>query len=190
MGEILFSMKVAIYVRVSTDKQDYEQQIDSCKKFCEIKRWNDYQVFKEVESSTRIRPVWDECLKLARDGKFNVIVVFRLDRAWRSSRQFIMDFDNLSNRGCNVISVMEGLDPTTPLGKAMMTILVALAELERANISEATKQRLKALKSLGKKLGRPKGSKDKEKRSNVGYLLREAKKRGDKNLIEKYGEVK
>jgi len=101
-----------------------------------------------------------------------------------------MDFDSLSSRGVNVISVMEGLDPTTPLGKAMMTILVALAELERANISEATKQRLKALKKLGKKLGRPKGSKDTEKRSNVGYLLREAKKRGDKNLIEKYGEVK
>ena len=72
-----------------------------------------------------------------------------------------MDFDFLSSRGCYVISVMEGLDPTTPLGKAMMTILVALAELERVNISVATKQRLQALKNMGKTLGRPKGSKDK-----------------------------
>lgn len=100
-----------------------------------------------------------------------------------------MDFDSLSSRGVNVISVSEGLDPTTPIGKAMMTILVALAELERTNISEATKQRLQALKNMGKKLGRPKGSKDKNKRRTSGYILREAKKRGDKNLIEKYQRI-
>jgi len=100
-----------------------------------------------------------------------------------------MDFDSLSSRGVNVISVMEGLDPTVPIGKAMMTILVALAELERTNISEATKHRLQALKNMGKKLGRPKGSKDRTKRSNTGYLLREAKKRGDKKLVDKYEEL-
>lgn len=130
-----------------------------------------------------------EMLRLAYSRRFVCIVVFRLDRAWRSSRQFIMDFDSLSSRGVNVISVSEGLDPTTPIGKAMMTILVALAELERTNISEATKQRLQALKNMGKKLGRPKGSKDKNKRRTSGYILREAKKRGDKNLIEKYQRI-
>lgn len=97
-----------------------------------------------------------------------------------------MDFDNLSAKGIHVISIMEGLDPTTPIGKAMMTILVALAELERENISQATKQRLQSLKNLGKTLGRPKGSKDKGKRRTTGYHLREAKKRGDRKLIEKY----
>jgi len=182
-------MKVAIYCRVSTDKQDYKQQVSSCKKFCDFKGWNDYEVFKEVESTKKIRPVFEMVLQRTRNGEFQGIVVFRLDRAWRTSRQFIMDFDNLQARGCTVISVMEGLDPSTPLGKAMMTILVALAELERTNISEATKQRLQALKNMGKKLGRPKGSKDKDKRRTTGYLLREAKKRGDKNLIDKYGEV-
>jgi len=89
-----------------------------------------------------------------------------------------MDFDNLSAKGINVISIMEGLDPTTPLGKAMMTILVALAELERENISQATKQRLQALKNLGKTLGRPKGSKDKKPRRKSGYYNRYANKRG------------
>jgi len=128
-------------------------------------------------------------LRRARNREFQSIVVFRLDRAWRSSRQFIMDFDNLQAKGIPVVSVMEGLDPTTPLGKAMMTILVALAELERTNISEATKQRLQALKNMGKKLGRPKGKKDKKPRRTTGYYLREAKKRGDRNLIKKYQEL-
>lgn len=183
-------MKVAIYCRVSTRKQDYEQQVDACIKYCEIKGWNEYVLFKEIESTRKARPVFEMVLRRSRKGEFKCIVVFRLDRAWRTSRQFIMDFDNLQARGCTVVSVMEGLDPSTPIGKAMMTILVALAELERTNISEATKQRLHALRNMGKKLGRPKGRKDKHKRRTTGYLLREAKKRGDKNLIEKYGEMK
>lgn len=173
---------------MSTDKQEYEQQIESCKKFCEFKGWNDYEIFKEVQSSTKARPVWDEVLSASRKGKYQNILIFRLDRAWRSSRQFIMDFDSLSAKGIHVISIMEGLDPTTPIGKAMMTVLVALAELERENISQATKQRLQALKNMGKKLGRPKGSKDNpdKPRRKTGYYLREAKKRGDRKLIEKY----
>lgn len=182
-------MKVAIYARVSTDNQDYEQQIEACRKYCEIKDWN-YEIFTETQSSVKERPVYNTVISRCRHGDFGVLMVFRFDRAWRSSRQFIMDFDSLSSRGCGVISVMEGLDPTTPMGKAVMTILVALAELERTNISIATKQRLQALKSLGKTLGRPKGSKDKGQRKTTGYLLREAKKRGSKNLNEKYGELK
>ena len=170
-------MKVAIYARVSTTEQDYEQQVEACKKYCEIKGWT-YEIFTEKQSSAKDRPVYNTVIKRCRDGHFNIFMVFRLDRAWRSSRQFIMDFDSLSARGCNVISVMEGLDPTTPLGKAMMTILVALAELERTNISMATSQRLRALQSLGKTLGRPKGSKDGKPRRKAGYLLRYANKRG------------
>lgn len=176
--------KTAIYVRVSTDTQSYEQQYEACTRYCQIKKW-DHEVFKETESSTKDRPVWNLVLLKARQGLFENIVVFRLDRAWRNSRQFIMDFDSLQNKGVSVISVMEGLDPTTPIGKAMMTILVALAELERVNISLATKQRLQALKKLGKHLGRPVGSKDSKPRPKSGYYIREAKKRGvRKPLIE------
>ena len=159
----------AIYVRVSTETQTYEQQIEACTGYCKIKGWKDYKIFKEVGSSVKERPVLRNLLKEARRGEYDTIIVFRLDRAWRSSRQFIMDFDSLSSRGVNVVSVMESLDPTTPIGKAMMTILVALAELERENISLATKQRLQSLKNMGKKLGRPKGYKDKNKRSPSGY---------------------
>lgn len=181
----LIKMKVAIYVRVSTEGQTYDQQIDACKNFCKIKEWNDYTIFKEIESSAKVRLVFDRMIAKAKEGEFKYIVVFRLDRAWRSSRQFIMDFDALQRRGIYPISIMEGLDPTTPIGKAFMTILVALAELERENISLATKQRLGALRNLGVKLGRPKGSQDKKKRKNIGYIIREAKKRGDNKTIER-----
>lgn len=180
-------MKAAIYCRVSTDKQELEQQINSCVKYCEMKGW-EYGLFTEQKSSTKERPVLREALRQCIDRHFNVLVVFRFDRAWRSSRQFIMDFDSLANNGVYVISVMEGLDPTTPMGKAMMTILVALAELERVNISIATRQRLQALKNMGKQLGRPKGSKDSKPRPKTGYLLREANKRGLRKPVGKTGE--
>ncbi len=163
------TMKVAIYCRVSTEDQSFEQQIDTGIKFCEIKGWNDYEVFKEIETTRKELKIFKTILQRARNNEFQILIMFRLDRAWRSSRQFIMDFDSLQAIGVSVISVMEGLDPTTPMGKAMMTILVALAELERENISQATKQRLQALKNMGKTLGRPKGSKDRNKRKKSGY---------------------
>jgi len=104
-------MKIAVYVRVSTDKQSYEQQLEPCINFCKMKGWDEYEIFKEIESSTKERPVFNEMMKRTRNGEFKIIIVWRFDRAWRSSRQFIMDFDNLQNLGIYVISVMEGLDP-------------------------------------------------------------------------------
>ena len=171
-------MKVAIYVRVSTEEQSYEQQIEPCINFCKYKGFENTEIFKEVGSTRKDRPVFRDMLKRVKKGEFSHVLVWKLDRAWRSSREFIMDFDMLQSRGIYVISVIEGLDPTTPIGKAMMTILVALGELERENISVATKERLQALKNMGKQLGRPKGSKDKHKRKNTGYLRRYANKRG------------
>lgn len=172
-------MKAAIYIRVSTEGQELEQQKQACIKYCEIKGWDGYEVIPETQSAGKFRPIFRNLIEEAKKGKYSHLILFRIDRGWRNSREFIMDFDTLQARGINIISVMEGLDPTVPMGKAMLTILVALAELERANISKATKDRLQALKNLGKTLGRPKGSKDKDKRNNTGYLVREAKKRGD-----------
>ena len=169
-------MKPAIYVRVSTEGQTHEQQAEACRNYCKIKEWPDPTVFSETESSMKYRPVFEDVLRRCRAGEYSHLIVYRLDRAWRSSRQFIIDFDSLQSRGVSVISVMESLDPTTPMGKAMMTILVALAELERTNISQATKDRLQALKNLGKTLGRPQGSQDKKPRRKSGYFLRHGRK--------------
>ena len=175
-------MNVAVYIRVSTKDQTYNQQIEPCLNFCKMKGWNKVDIFKEVESSVKVRPVFEELLRQARAGKYQNIVVWRIDRAWRKSYQFIMDFENLLNRGINVCSVTEGFDPTTPMGKAMMTVIVALAELERTNISIATKQRLEILKKQ-KHLGRPFGSKDTVKRSSDGYKKRWSRQRGGKQSM-------
>jgi DNA invertase Pin-like site-specific DNA recombinase len=174
-------MKAAIYVRVSTKEQSYEQQVEPCVKMCQLKGW-EYDIFKEVESSIKYREVFEDVKKRARLGEYQAIVVFRLDRAWRSSRMFIMDFDDLNARGVKIVSVMEGIDPTTTMGEFVAKVFVSLAELERKLISEATKQRLEALRNLGVKLGRPKGSKDKvqKARPKSGYQQAWVKRRKNK----------
>ena len=175
-------MKVAVYVRVSTKGQDSnEQQVQICLDFCKMKGWVNADVFREKESSIKDRPVFAELLRLAKTGRYQTIVVFRLDRAWRKARQFVMDYAMLKDRGIKVVSVMEGLDPTTPIGEATMTIIMALNQLERDNISLATKQRLDIIKN-SKKLGRPKGKKDLDKRDNAGYLRRWAITKGSKKV--------
>lgn len=177
-------MRVAIYLRVSTEGQDLVQQRDTCLKFLAFKGWSDFEVVEEVGSAGKFRPVFRGLIKKASEGLYGCIVVFRIDRAWRSSREFIMDFDTLQAKGIQIVSVMEGFDPTTPMGKAMMTVVVALAELEKANIGLATRQRLAALRNLGRTLGRPVGAKDRGKRKVTGYLVRQAKLRGDNKQAE------
>ncbi|MFA5102488.1 MAG: recombinase family protein [Candidatus Thermoplasmatota archaeon] len=190
-------MKSAIYVRVSTEGQSYEQQVDPCISLCENKGW-DYDIYTEVASSVSFREVFEEVKRRARTGEYKTIVVFRLDRAWRNVRQFIMDFDELTGRGVSIVSVMENIDPTTTMGEFVAKVFVALAELERKLISEATKQRLEAKKRLIEKqgfyitkdgtkstaLGRPKGAKDKIRgaRPKGGYYRGWEKRKRRKNV--------
>lgn len=164
-------MKAAIYCRVSTEGQSYQQQVEPCIQMCKLKGW-EYDIHSEVESSVKYRPVFEEVKKRARFGEYKAIVVWALDRAWRDSRMFIMDFDDLNARGVKIVSVMEGIDPTTTMGEFIAKVFIALAELERKLISERTKERLTALRNLGVTLGRPKGSKDKGKRKKSGYYNR------------------
>jgi len=93
-------------------------------------------------------------LTLTRQGGVKNVVVFRIDRLGRNSREVLMLFDEFERRGVQIYSLHEQYDSTTPHGRFMRLILVGLAELERENIAEATRQRLSALKALGRKLGR------------------------------------
>jgi len=145
----------AVYVRVSTNQQEVEQQIAACKNFCQYRQLEVGQIYQDVMSGTRAdRPAYQAMLKDLREGKHNAVVVFRLDRLGRNSRELILLVDELERRGIHIFSLNENLDTSTPVGKAVRDILLILAELERSQIAEATKQRLTALKKLGKKLGR------------------------------------
>lgn len=180
-----------MYCRVSTDGQELEQQVQACKNFADYKGFeycaND--IFSDVGSGKNMqRPNFQRMLADLRLKKYDGVILFRFDRIGRNSREVVMLFDELESKGISIFSINENLDTTTPIGRAMREILIILAQLERENISDATRQRLKALGNLGKKLGRPKGSVDKKVRKISGYLLRYANKGGSRIVQDLKGK--
>jgi len=180
-------MKVTIYARVSTDKQDLIQQIRACRKFCDYKGFEVGKVYCDVGSGKDYfkRTNYNKMLEDLRSMKYSGIVTFRFDRLGRNAVEAVRFFEEMENKGISIFSLNENLDTSTAIGRAVRDIIVRLAQLERESIGEATKQRLNALRALGKTLGRPKGSKDTKARKKGGYYgnLNATKKRGSKNPV-------
>lgn len=164
-------MKVAIYNRISTDQQKLEQQLESCKKFCEFKNFEIGGVYTDIGSGKDFfnRPNFMILINELRAFKYEGIVVFRFDRLGRNTVECIKFFDEFESKGIHIFSLNENIDTSTAMGRAIRDFIIRLAQLERENISEATKQRLQALRNMGKILGRPKGSIDSKKRTRKYY---------------------
>jgi len=137
-------MKVAIYIRVSTDKQELNTQLEICKKHCEVKGYEVYNVYQDIISgTTTTRQAFSELLEDMRAYKFQGIVFTKLDRLARSLSHLLSLFEEFKNKGVEVIAVSQNIDTTTSTGKLQMQILGAFAEFERNLISERTKEGLR-----------------------------------------------
>jgi putative DNA-invertase from lambdoid prophage Rac len=168
--------KVALYVRVSGQTQTVENQRIRLIEYAGMKQYT-YDLFEEVESTRKTRPVKQALLAKLRQNIYEAVIVFKLDRWARSSTELILDTQELLDKGVGFISVSDNLDFSTAAGKLHFQILSAFAEFERALIRERTIEGFRRSKAQGKIPGRPKGSKDTKKRKKSGYILREAKKR-------------
>lgn len=174
--------KVALYCRVSTNKQTNENQKIRLLQYATDLGYS-FDLYEEVESSRKTRPVKQELLQKLRQGEYSHIIVYKLDRFARSSRELILEIQELVDKGIGFISVSDNLDFSSSMGRLHFQILAAFAEFERSLIAERTKEGIERTKAQGTILGRPKGKKDTKPRPKSGYYLREAKKR--KNLNEK-----
>lgn len=168
--------KAALYCRVSTTDQDTFNQESRLVEYAKTNNIS-YDIFREVESTRRTRPVKQELLSRLRKKDYDAIIVYKLDRYARSSSELILEIKELTERGIAFISLTDNLDFSTASGKLHFQILSAFAEFERELIRERTIEGLRRTKQQGKILGRPKGSKDKKPRPKSGYILREAQKR-------------
>ncbi len=167
---------VALYQRVSTSSQTVDNQRIRLIEYAERNGFT-YDIFEEVESTRKTRPVKQALLSDLRAGKYDAVVVYKLDRWARSSTELILDTKELIDKGIGFISISDNLDFGTASGKLHFQILSAFAEFERELIRERTIEGLRRSKLQGKTPGRPKGSKDLTKRKRSGYILREARKR-------------
>jgi len=168
--------KVALYLRVSTSEQTTENQKLRLVDYVN-QNGLQYDIYEEVESTRKTRPVKQSLLGKLRNHEYDAVVVYKLDRWARSSPELILDTKELLSKGIGFISISDNLDFSTAAGKLHFQILSAFAEFERELIRERTIEGLRRAKSQGKKVGRPKGSKDTKKRKKSGYILREAKKK-------------
>ena len=168
--------RIAIYCRVSTKEQNTENQRIRLTEYANKLGWQ-YDVFSEVQSTRKTRPVKAELLNRLRNNEYDGVLIFKLDRWARSSAELILEVKELIEKGIQFYSLSDNLDFSTPSGKLHFQILSAFAEFERELIRERTIEGIRRAKLKGKIPGRPKGSKDKKKRRKAGYYLKEAKKR-------------
>jgi len=172
------SRRAAIYARVSTLDQNPENQVEVLKEFAERHGYEIYDIYVDKISGIKSsRPELQRLLLDAHDKKFDVVLVWKLDRLGRSLQHLIKIVECFRKWGIDFISTTQNIDTTTPSGKLTFHILAALSEFERSLISERTKLGLQRARKRGKKLGRPKGSKDKKPRRKSGYYLRYQKQK-------------
>jgi DNA invertase Pin-like site-specific DNA recombinase len=153
-------MRVALYVRVSTLDQDPQNQIAELRKYAAARCWTITQEFVDhgVSGSKESRPALDRLSNDAKRRRFDVVLVWRLDRLGRSLKHLVTLLDEWRVLGVAFVSLAEGIDCTTPAGKLQLHILAAIAEFERGRIVERVRAGLNRARSQGKRLGRPRKS--------------------------------
>ncbi len=101
------------------------------------------------------RPALDELMGAARKRTFDVVLVYRFDRFARSVKHLVAALDEFDSLGVDFVSYSESLDTSTPMGRAMFSIIGALAELERNIIRERSFEGQRRARARGKHVGRP-----------------------------------
>ncbi|WP_039795789.1 recombinase family protein [Nocardia araoensis] len=142
-------MAVIGYARVSTTDQDPQLQLDALSAAgCE-------RIFTDhgVSGAKAERPELDRCLDHLRAG--DVLAVWKLDRLGRNTVHVLQLIEQLAERGIGFRSLTEALHTDGPMGKAMLTIMAAFAQLERDTMIERTRAGLAAAAANGRKGGRP-----------------------------------
>jgi len=159
-------IKVAIYARVSTSGkgQDTGLQLRDLRTFAHARG---YAIFREyvddgVSGRKDRRPELDQLMNDARKRRFDVVLVWRFDRFARSTRHLVTALEEFRHLGIDFISFQENIDTSSPMGKAMFTIVSAIAELEADIIRERVVAGIANARAKGVKIGRPSPAIDRE----------------------------
>lgn len=131
---------VGIYTRQSLDKKDslsIDSQIDKCIALCNYNAWS-YTIYKDKGFSGKDlnRPNFQKLMNDIKSGTVTKIICYRLDRISRSMADFSNLIVELELYNCEFISATENFDTSTPLGRAMVNIIMTFAQLERETVIE------------------------------------------------------
>jgi DNA invertase Pin-like site-specific DNA recombinase len=151
-------MKIAIYARVSTDKQDNGNQLEQLREFAGKQGWTIVEEFVDTAtgSGKKNRPQFERMLLAASQRKFDLLLFWKLDRLSREGvRKTLVYLTRLDSWGVAWRSFMEPFfDSCGIMRDVVISIMATLAEQERISISDRTKAGLQRARRAGKKLGR------------------------------------
>jgi DNA invertase Pin-like site-specific DNA recombinase len=150
-------IRAAAYHRVSRSDQNPQLQQDEVAELVERRGWSLAKSYTDegISGSRDRRPELDQLLADARRRKYDLLVVWRADRLFRSLRHMVVTLDELAALGVGFVSVTEPFDTSTPSGKLLLHLVSAMAEFERSILIERTKAGLAAAIRRGVKVGRP-----------------------------------
>ncbi len=149
-------MRVAIYVRVSTKEQDTSLQLSGLTEYCEARGFSHFEIFEEKKSATNLqRPIFQAMLADVYRRKFDLVLVWKLDRAFRSLKDLVNTLAEFDSLNVKFVALKDNLDLSTPAGKMISHIIGAFAEFEASLIRERVRAGLAQAKKDGVRLGRP-----------------------------------
>ena len=148
--------RVALYLRVSTIDQHPETQVLDLRQLAAQRGYAIIAEYTDKISGTKARrPGLDQLMDDARHGKFDVVMVWAFDRLARSVTHLLQILDELNRLNVEFISFRENIDSGGPLGRAIVVIIGAIAELERSLIVERVRSGMRRAKLEGQRIGRP-----------------------------------
>jgi DNA invertase Pin-like site-specific DNA recombinase len=154
--------RVAIYARVSTDGQTVTNQLRELRAVANRHGWEIAEIYKDEGISgakgRNGRPAFDEMLTAAVRKEFDLIMAWSVDRLGRSLQHLVEFLSEIDAKGVDLYLHQQGIDTTTPAGKAMFQMCGVFAEFERAMIKDRINAGLARARAQGKTLGRPRVS--------------------------------
>src|SRR5207248_2672609 len=148
--------RAAIYVRVSTAEQETDLQESELKEYCERRGWS-FVLYRDHGQSgaKQDRPALNSLLSDLRKRKFDVLVVWALDRLARSLKQLLTISEECRSLSVDLVSLKQAVDTTLPAGRLTFQVLGAVAEFEREMLRERVKAGMAQARRAGKSVGRP-----------------------------------
>lgn len=122
---------VAIYLRVSSRRQETKSQEPDLKQWAEVHPDQSVIFYRDkFTGKTMERPGWNKLESAMRTGKVSTVVVWRLDRLGRTAKGLTALFEEMRERKINLVSLRDGLDLSTPAGRLMANVLASVAQYE------------------------------------------------------------
>ena len=147
--------RAALYSRISTGDQHLETQLLDLRELAKQRGLEIVREYSDVISGAKSkRPGLNSLMSDARRRRFDVVLVAAFDRIARNVRHFLDVLDELNHLNIQFVSLRENIDTGGPLGRAMLTIIGAISELERSLIVERVKAGMRRAKLEGRRIGR------------------------------------